>query len=112
MWTAKLQTVIVASSFLRTLMKDARWGLHSLVGVQSGFPDCCLPRNDRAFASVASKPFTHQRLLNHTVTSTNSVAKLWRCTTIQAGILKASPCCNIAQHMRAFLAAMATTAFQ
>ena len=29
-----------------------------------------------------------------------------------AGILNASPCCNIAQHIRAFLAAIATTAFQ
>ena len=32
--------------------------------------------------------------------------------TDYAGILKASPRCNIAQHIRAFLAAMATTAFQ
>ena len=29
-----------------------------------------------------------------------------------AGILNVSPRCNMAQHMRAFLAAMATTAFQ
>jgi hypothetical protein len=34
MWTAKLQTVIGASSILRTLMKDARRGLHSLVETQ------------------------------------------------------------------------------
>jgi hypothetical protein len=34
MWTAKLQTVIAASSILRTLMKDARQGLHSLVEAQ------------------------------------------------------------------------------
>jgi hypothetical protein len=33
----------------RTLMKDARRGLHSLVGDQHGFPCRYLPRNDRAF---------------------------------------------------------------
>jgi hypothetical protein len=36
----------------RTLMKDARRGLHSLVGAQPGFPDCYLPRDDRAFPSA------------------------------------------------------------
>ena len=35
--------------FLRTLMKDARRGLHSLVGDQSGFPYCFLPCTARAF---------------------------------------------------------------
>jgi hypothetical protein len=35
--------------FLRTLMKDARRGLHSKVGDQSGFPYCFLPCTARAF---------------------------------------------------------------
>ncbi len=60
------------------------------------------------------QPFAHQRL-----PSRDGFLICWLGLDIrlvaglaQAGILKASPRCSTAQHMRAFLAAMATTARQ
>ena len=56
MWTAKLQTVIGASSILRTLMKDARQGLHSLVETQNWLPNPVdlLELNEHSPAQVQS----------------------------------------------------------
>ena len=93
----------------RTLMKDARRGLHSLVGDQFGIAILLPPRDDRAFPGAGP----NLSLINdshHTAASTTSI--VLRGNTDYAGSLNASPRCSMAQHMRAFLAAMATTAFQ
>ena len=55
MWTAKLQTVIGASLILRTLMKDARRGLHSLVETQSCLGSVAHLGRGRTFHSLGFK---------------------------------------------------------
>ena len=58
----------------------------------------------------AGPTLTHQRWLHAVVE-----ISLWFCLGLlfdQAGNRKSSPRLSTAQHMRAFLAAMATTAFQ
>ena len=93
----------------QTLMKDARQGLHSLVGTWRFLP--LSPQINRAFPgagpTLCASTTAFTRRFSDLPVSLFSVA--W---PLQAGSLKFSPRCSTAQHMRAFLAAIATTARQ
>lgn len=51
--------------FTRTLMKDARQGLHSKVGGQSGFPDCYHPCIVRALPGAGPNLSLINDMLSH-----------------------------------------------
>ena len=76
------------------------------LGISPAFP---LELTEHSPAQV--QPFAHQRLPSRGGFQSSCFSVLFG-LPFQAGILKFSPRCSTAQHMRAFLAAMATTARQ
>jgi len=90
----------------QTLMKDARQGLYSLVK-DLIFRLC-------TFGNISSTPWRRSKpfLINFHSSRGDSLFTFERETFFdQAGILKPSPSFIIAQHILAFLAAIATKAF-